>query len=268
VRRWSLSICGLGCRCRFYALAVLLDAAVADQVVRTILATVSRSTFPVRVVGPTNTVTAGPLLGTAFLFNELVESLPDVDRVREYLLTADVLTRADVGEFQIRAELTEPAGMASDVLVMPRFSDRWQHRPDLGVAVMSTDGLHEHARRKGWSWVTQEVTDGLAARVDTIARIGAEPATAFVLGHPVGHPVGRNRGPAEVATGQVSLVDGDLRFVGDLVDGYVGGPVFIIEPLGSGAAAVKCLGLLLPGRSWHPLATFDRIRDMIATLGQ
>lgn len=49
---------------------------------------------------------------------------------------------------------------------------------------MSTNGLHEHARRKGCSWVTQEVTDGLAAWVDTITRIGIEPTAAFVLGHP------------------------------------------------------------------------------------
>lgn len=43
--------------------------------------------------------------------------------MREYLLTADMLPQAAVGEFQIRAELTEPAGVASDVLVMPRFAD-------------------------------------------------------------------------------------------------------------------------------------------------
>jgi hypothetical protein len=219
---------------------------------------VGRSTFPVRVLDRA----AEPAVGTAFLFNELVEALPDVDRVREYLLTADVLTRAAVGELQIRGELTEPAGVASDVLVMPRFSDIWEHRPDLGVAVMSTDGLHEHAGRKGWSWVTQEVTDGLAARADTITRLGTEAATAFVLGH----PGRRRRRPAEVATGQIQRMDGEVRFVGELVDGYVGGPVFVLEPLGSGTAALKCLGLLLPGRRSNPLAPFDQIRDTIATL--
>lgn len=223
-------------------------------------------TFPLRQLDrPARSGTpAPPEFGTAFLFNELVESGPAGDRVREYLLTADVLTRTTLGEVALRADLIEPASAASDVLVLPQFGDLWSHRPDIGVAIMATSILHDHGRAKGRRWVTQEVTDGLAARAESVDRIDSQPTSAFVLGHRVGGPHGSR--PLQMAVGHVIRDTGGVRFAGALPEGYVGAPVFVAGSPDGGrdGVALRCLGLLLPGGDDHPVATFDLIRAAVA----
>lgn len=190
--------------------------------------------------------------GTAFLFT---------GQGREYLLTADFLTVAGAGEIGLRASVTEPAGVATDAVALPDFAAGWRHHEDLGVAVMPTVGLHEHADGEGWRWRTQQVSDGIAADRDSITRMGTEPGSAVVLAHGVG--VGGSR-PLEVAIERVARVDDAVRLMAELPAGYVGAPVFGVRAGGDGEVGLRCLGLVLPARDGgHPLATFDRIREAV-----
>jgi hypothetical protein len=200
---------------------------------------------------------------TAFFFNELVDTTGGVERVREYLLTADALIRAPVGEFTLRSEIAEPIGAASELLVMPEFESRWLHRESIGVSLMGTDDLHRHARRKQWRWTIQQVTDGIAARAGDIAVIGPQPVSGFVLGHLV-EPPNLSR-PLSMAVGQVVRDQDRIWVTGSLPDGMNGGPVFVLLPRASNAGVLRCLGLVLPGEhNTHPIATFDQIRAAIA----
>jgi len=57
-------------------MSVVTDDPMGDMIIERL----SRCTLPVKV---------GGRFGTAFLYNELVESTPDADRVREWVVTAD-----------------------------------------------------------------------------------------------------------------------------------------------------------------------------------
>jgi hypothetical protein len=105
-----------------------------DPIADLIVENWSRCTLPVRPVGGR--------AGTAFFYNELVESTDGTETVREWLLTADELTRSDMGEVRLRPESIEPAGAASDYLAVPGFKDLWSRRG--GVAAMRTFALHNH----------------------------------------------------------------------------------------------------------------------------
>ncbi|MEV0806202.1 hypothetical protein [Micromonospora sp. NPDC050200] len=183
--------------------------------------------------------------GTAFFFQH---------PTGEYLLTAEVLARAEVGEIGLRPSVTEPAGVAADALVLP--AGLWAHRPGVGVAVMPTDGLHERAAGQGWRWRTQPVPDVVAAGADDIARIGAEPVSVIVLALGVRADGAR---PLEVAVERAVRAGGGLRVTGELPAGYVGAPVFGVRADPAGEVELRCLGLVLPGEGGHPVATFDRI---------
>jgi hypothetical protein len=238
--------------------SVLLDSEVENDVAYKLCQLIGRAILPVRRVEVSG---EGEDFGTAFFFDELAGPTVGGDPVREYLLTADVLTHAAVGEIGLRASVTEPAGVASDAILMPDFARRWVHHPDAGVAIMPTGGLYEHGRAEGWQWRIQPVSDGIAARADSIAEVGPGPSSAFVLALGVGEDGSR---PLEVAIERV-VRDGDaVRVTAALPPGYVGAPVFTVYTNDDGDVALRCLGLVLPGDGSHPLATFDRIRAAIA----
>ncbi len=235
--------------------------AIVDQLV----ARLGRSTLPVQQAH-----TAEPR-GTAFWFNELLDATPGRQVVKQYLVTADALTRCDLGELLLRPQLCEPVANA-EVLLLPGFADLWRPAGDLGVAVLPTDGLHAHGNRKGWRWTTDEITDGLAARDADIAAISTGPATVFVLGHGVRQPAGAppaaaTERPQTVLLSSVSRCrHGALHLSGDVPEGLVGAPVFSTTPRTDGNVTLHCLGLVLPGTANNRVATFDRIRRALRSL--
>jgi hypothetical protein len=202
---------------------------------------------------------------TAFWFNELVGHDGDDELVRQYLVTAAEATRMDLAEVTLRPELGDPAPTA-EKLMMTDFAEGWIHLGGLGVAVQPTAGLHAYAERKGWRWTTDEITDGIAARAEDIARIDGEPVRAYVLGHAVDEE-GTRRDPTAVVGAIVRTVDGDVRWGGELPQGCVGGPVFLGLPLEGDSLKLVCVGVALPpddqGPGRHPVATFDRIRTAL-----
>ncbi|MGC4790765.1 hypothetical protein ACLQ22_23415 [Micromonospora sp. DT178] len=230
---------------------MLLDPEIENDVAYELCQLLGRAILPVRRTDA-GTGDGDRGEGTAFLFT---------GQGSEYLLTADALTRAGAGEIGLRASVTEPAGVAADAVALPDLADRWRHHEDLGVAVMPTVGLHEHAAGEGWRWRTQQVPDAIAADRDAIARIGAEPGSAVVLAHGVGAGDAR---PLEVAIERVARVGDAVRLTAELPAGYVGAPVFGVQAGGDGEPGLRCLGLVLPARDGgHPLATFDRIREAV-----
>ncbi|MGW4497729.1 hypothetical protein ACWENR_03805 [Micromonospora sp. NPDC004336] len=230
---------------------MLLDPDTENDVAYELCQLLGRAILPIRRTDG-EAADGGRDEGTAFLFSV---------QGREYLLTAGALTHAPVGEIGLRASVTEPAGVAGDAVALPDFAARWRHRADLGVAIMPTGGLHEYADSAGWRWRTQQVPDPVAADRDAIARVGAEPGSAIVLAHGVGAGGAR---PLEVAIERVARVGDGVRITTGLPLGYVGAPVFGVQT-GDGEAGLRCLGLVLPARDGgHPLATFDRIREVVA----
>ncbi|SEO21607.1 hypothetical protein SAMN05216267_102037 [Actinacidiphila rubida] len=202
---------------------------------------------------------------TAFWFNELVETTAEEEVVRQYLVTAGEPSRIDLAEFTLRPQLCAPT-MSATKLLMPDFADQWIHLDGLGVAVMPTSGLHAHGARKGWHWTTDEITDGIAAREEDLAGIGATPVAAYALGH-LAEEADDAREQA-VVMGEVARTGsgGDIRWIGDLPRGCVGAPVFFSRGLGGDRFTMLCLGVALPGEGSHTIATFDRIRTALSAL--
>ncbi|AUG80823.1 hypothetical protein CFP65_6156 [Kitasatospora sp. MMS16-BH015] len=241
------------------------NSAPQNDVVNAVLASAARATLPFQQAHTDRH------RGTAFWYNHLVESTPDEDIVRQYLVTAEALTRYDLAQWTLRTALCEPA-MSAELLLMTEFAAGWTRFDGLGVAVLPTAVLDAHAERKGWRWTTDEITDGLAATAEDIAAIGPEPISAYVLGHDVGevdHPGGVGRGRDErlqaVLVGAVARTsDGVVRWSAPLPEGCAGAPVFIARPLGGGRFQLICVGLVLPGEGPAEIATFDRIRTAVA----
>jgi hypothetical protein len=201
---------------------------------------------------------------TAFWFNELVETTAEGEVIRQYLVTASEPARVEIAEFTLRPDLCAPA-MSAEKLLMIDFAAGWTHLRDLGVAVMPTTGLHAHGARKGWRWTTDEITDGIAAKQEDMAGLGAKPVAAYVLGHDIGAGNGA-REQAVVVGGVTRTSEGSTRWVGDLPQGCVGAPVFIGAPLGGNSFKLVCVGVVLPGDGHHPIATFDHIRTALHAL--
>ncbi|MFD4031757.1 hypothetical protein ACFWVP_14840 [Streptomyces sp. NPDC058637] len=226
-----------------------------DAIINAVMANAGRSTLAFKQAN------RDERHGTAFWFNDLVDSTPGAEVISQYLVTAAEVTRYDLGELTLRPELCAPA-MSADKLLMTDFADGWTVLGDSGVAVMPTAGLHAHGTRKGWSWATDEITAGLAAHDDDIARIGTEPRPAYVLGHDVGETDGER--PLAVIVGQVARGDdGHVHWGTTVPEGCAGGPVFVGEDLGGGRCKLICVGLVLPGEKQNRIATFDRVRSGI-----
>ncbi|NEA60813.1 hypothetical protein G3I60_43315 [Streptomyces sp. SID13666] len=225
-------------------------------IIDAIMNAVSRSTLPFQRAAHRERH-----FGTAFWFNDLLETTPDGDVVRQYLVTAGALTRYDLAEVTLRAELCDPE-MSAEKLLMTGFADGWEHYDDLGVAVLPAEALHAHGERKGWRWTTDEITDGLAAGEQDIAAIGTDPVPAYILGHDVDASSGARL--QAVVVGNVARVgSGSVRWDRTVPDGCAGAPVFIGIPLGEGRIRLVCLGAVLPGRDRNVIATFDQIRRAV-----
>ncbi|MEU2613803.1 hypothetical protein ABZ570_19770 [Micromonospora sp. NPDC007271] len=239
---------------------MLLDQETENEIVYELCQLLGRAILPVSRFDRPGASAGG--FGTAFFYTELVGSTDDGEVVHEWLLTADTATRAPYGEIGLRPSVTEPADAASEHILMPDFANRWLHLPEVGVAAMPTGGLHGYAEDRGWRWRTQQVTDAVAARADAIARVGADPSAAFVLALGVADDGSR---PLEAVIERVVRDGDDLRVTTELPAGYVGAPVFGVEPPAEGELALHCLGLLLPGDGdGHRVARFDRIRSALA----
>ncbi|MET8086780.1 hypothetical protein [Micromonospora sp. NPDC005237] len=193
--------------------------------------------------------------GTAFFFQG------GDDPVGEALLTAADLVGPAGGELGLRASVTEPAGVAPDVIAEGEIAPGWARFPGDGVAVLPTAGLHRYAGDGGWRWRVQPVPAGIAAGPEAVARLGADASSAFVLAHGVREDASR---PLEVGIERVVRDGDDVRITTELPSGYVGAPVFVVQADATGEVSLYCLGLVLPGVDGHPVATFDRIQAVLS----
>ncbi|MFC5926073.1 hypothetical protein [Micromonospora vulcania] len=225
---------------------MLLDPEAENDVAYELCQLVGRAILPYR--------SAGDTFGTAFFFRAADGP------VGGFLLTAADLTGTQDGELGLRASVTEPAGVAPATVAEAEIRPGWLNFPGDGVAVLPTAGLHRYADDGGWRWRVQPVPAEIAAGPEVIARLGAAAGSAFVLAHGVREDGSR---PLEVAIERV-VRDGDaVRITTELPPGYVGAPVFVVQPDAEGDVSLYCLGLVLPGVGGHPVATFDRIRAVL-----
>jgi hypothetical protein len=221
-----------------------------------------------RATLPFQAARADRSFGTAFWYNDLIETGEGREVIRQYLVTAEPRTRYEIGQWTLREGLADPE-QPLDELVMGGFARKWSALDGLGVAVMPTVELHLHAEKKGWRWASQEVTAGLAAQADDISLIGSEPLPAYVLGHEVDETasVKHPDRPQTLVPGAVvrPAPDGPLTWSGPLPAGFDGAPVFTVLPLGDDRLKLLCLGAALPGDP-PTIATFDRLRPAIHAL--
>lgn len=198
-----------------------------------------------------------------FLFNDLLDASGGSETVVTWILTADATTHSDTGVFGIRPEMTEKGKPTARNVIVTDYENGWYHFPDIGVAAMPMAVLRDYAARKKWAWSTQEVTDGLAATPQDIAGLGRDPHTILVLGHPADR-AGR---PPGIAVGRTGPHDGGLALLGEIDPGFIGAPAFVPSPNpeqpGSDGLVIKCVGVVLPGGTAHPVATFDAIRPLL-----
>lgn len=207
----------------------------------------------------------GEAFGTAFWFNDLLAEDDDGSATyRQYLVTAGALTRYDIAEIRLRPGLSESA-MSANGLMMLRFQEGWIPLGDSGVSALPTPVLHALARRKGWAWATDEITDGIAAKAEDVSALGDAPVPAYVLGHDVGPD--RTQREQVVVVGEVVQSGDGQEFVwgGHAPRGCTGAPVFVGLRLEERSFKLVCLGVLLPGEgegegAHHPVASFARIR--------
>ncbi|MYS19432.1 hypothetical protein GA0115240_108021 [Streptomyces sp. DvalAA-14] len=228
-----------------------------------------------RATLPFQAARADRSFGTAFWYNDLVESAGDREVVRQYLVTAERRTRYEIGQFTLRDGLAEPE-LPADELVLPGFVKKWTPLGDLGAAAMPTTDLHIHAERKGWSWSTDEITSGLAAQPEDIALLGPEPLPAYLLGHEVVAVPERKTPdrPQSLVPGTVSrpAPDGPVRWSGPRPAGFDGAPLFAALPLLDDQVKLICLGLVLPAADDGPagedgvVVTFDLLRPAVHAL--
>ncbi len=227
-----------------------------DAAIDAIVSHTGRSTLPFQRAN------RGEQHATAFWFNELVETTGEEEVVRQYLVTASGPASVELAEFTLRPDLCTPV-MSAEKLMMIDFAEGWTHLGDLGVAVMPTTGLHAYSARKGWSWTTDEITDGIAATEEDIADLGEAPIAAYVLGHIT---EGGDREQAVVVGRVARTGDGTIQWVGDLPQGCVGAPVFIGAGLGGNSFKLVCVGVAVPSDGQHGIAPFDRIRAALRSL--
>jgi hypothetical protein len=240
---------------------VLLDPETENDIASELCQLVGRAILPVGQLDRPGDTARG--FGTAFFFSELVTAADGRQLVREYLLTADAITRAPYGKFGLRPSVTEPAG-AADAILLADFAAQWAHFPEVGLAAMLARGLQQHAAGEGWQWRTQPVTDEMAAPADVVAGIGTVPGSAFVLALGVADDGSR---PLEAVIERVVRDGDDIRLGTELPDGHVGAPVFGAEVIAGGDLTVHCLGLVLPAEGGgHRIATFDRIRAALGAV--
>jgi hypothetical protein len=228
-----------------------------DPLGDTIIEELGRCTLPIRPLD------ASSPAGTAFLYNELIESGPDGDRVREWLVTAEHLSRGKVTEIRLRPDMIEPPDTASDYLALQDSAEFWHRRS--GAAAMSSLVLHDHAQRKGWRWRTQEVTEGWAARVEDVRAIGAEPRNAWALGHLSVEPPTEEKRPLAISRSQIARdPDRVIRWRGELPEGFTGAPVFTADHDGGREFRLRCVGLIADDHRNPTVVTFDVIRALIS----
>lgn len=207
----------------------------------------------------------GDLFGTAFWFNDLLsEDANGTATYDQYLVTAGASTLCSIAEIRMRPELSESA-LSANGLLMTDFQQGWIPLGDSGVSVLPATALHALARRKGWAWATDEITEGLAAKAEDIEALGDAPVSAYVLGHDVGPD--RTQREQAVILGEVMRSGDGHGFVwrGPVPQGCVGAPVFVGIGLEGRNVKLVCLGVLLSRegegeRALNPVATFDRIR--------
>ncbi len=235
---------------------LLTPAHDVDAIARFLIGLVGRGTFPV-------SQTAGGRQSCAFLFSDLLASDATGDTLATWILTADALTYADFGAFDIRPEMTANGAPTAKAVIVTEYQQTWYHFPDIGVAAMPMAVLRDYSARKEWTWSTQEITDGLAATARDIANLGEEQHTTLVIGHPTDQP-GRPQG---VAVARIDMHSGVPVLPGRTDDGFIGAPAFVAFPNpaspDSNELLLKCIGVVLPGDAAHPIATFDKIRPLV-----
>lgn len=180
------------------------------------------------------------LPGTAFLYNHLVEPGPEYDTVITFLVTAGSLAQAEMAEMWLRPDSIEPAGGASDSLLIAQFAQEWT-RGGSGseeFAVTPFASYDAHARTKGWSWDTQQVSVGRCANPADWKAL--DRSWAYVLYHPAQD---KSR-PVAVAVNGLRRDGKHWMLAKELPRGALGAPVFSLRPAGGQAVRLVAVGLV------------------------
>jgi hypothetical protein len=187
--------------------------------------------------------------GTAFLYNHLLAagSGDEPDEYVTFLITARGMTVGEYGFLGIPRHMVSDPG-AAEHLVFQGWSHAWQHPADerfgFGLAALPYFHLAAHAERKGWSWQTDEITDGMLHAGDELAVWKGELA-AYGYEADGAHGIARQQ-PVLRGVDIVPARDGTPGVSG-LPASFVGAPIVALTPRADGRLGFFVVGMVGEG---------------------
>ena len=201
--------------------------------------------------------------GTAFLFNHLLASGSgeEPDAYVTFLITAPGMTTGETGFLGIPRHMVSDPG-AAEYLVFSDWSHAWQHpaQERFGLAALPYYHLAAHAERKGWSWHTDEVTDGMLHSGDQLAVWRGELAA---YGYEADGVDGiAHQQPVLRAVDIVPARDGSPGISG-VPASFVGAPIVALTPRADGKLGFFIVGMVGDGQLNADTAHAGPVRSLV-----
>jgi hypothetical protein len=202
--------------------------------------------------------------GTAFLYNHLLNrgSGDEPDTYATFLITARGMTTGEYGFLGIpRHMVSDPR--AAEHLVFQGWSHAWQHPADarFALAALPYHHLAAHAERKGWTWCTDEVTDGMLHSGDHLAvRRGELAAYGYEAD---GVDVIARQQPVLRAVDIVRTGDGTPGISGAPAS-FVGAPIVALTPRADGRLGFFVVGMVGEGQLTAGTAQAGPLRPLVS----
>jgi len=229
-----------------------------EILVREAPALLSRALLPL-MPGPSHAVG-----GTAFLYNHLLThgSGDEPDDYVTFLISARAMTTGEYGFLGIpRHMVSDPR--AAEQLVFQGWSHAWQRPANERFALAALPYYHlaAHAERKGWSWCTDEVTDGMLHSGDQLAVWRGELAAYGYEAEGVHGIAGQQ--PVLRAVDIVLARDGTPGISGAPAS-FVGAPVVALTPRADGKLGFFVVGMVGEGQLDAGTAQADPLRPQVS----
>ena len=202
--------------------------------------------------------------GTTFLYNHLLTSGKGDEATAyvTFLITAPGMTTGDYGFFGIPRHMVSDPG-AAEHLVSQGRSHAWQRPADerVGLAALPYYHLAAHAERKGWSWCTDEVTDGTLYSGGHLAVWRGELA---VYGYEADGAEGIARQQPVLRAVDIVSADGGTPGVSGVPASFVGAPIVALTPRADGNLGFFVVGMVGEGQFDADTTQVGPLRQMVS----
>ena len=202
--------------------------------------------------------------GTAFLYNHLLTrgSGDEPDAYITFLITARGMTTGEYGFLGIPRHMVSDPG-AAEHLVFQDWSHAWQHPADehFGLAALPYYYLAAHAERTGWSWHTDEVTDGMLHSGDQLAVWKGELAA---YGYEADGVDGVARQQPVLRAVDIAPARDGTPGVSGMPASFVGAPIVALTPRADGKLGFFIVGMVGEGQLNTDTAQAGPVRPLVS----